>query len=91
VNDLEDKIKGLEERKATPPKETMIGGVKVVENTEAMRLQLFFQGKPPAAMIALLKSQAFKWAPSIQAWQRQLTNNAICAFNQRILPQLNKA
>lgn len=91
VNDLEDKIKGLEERKVTPPKELMIGGIKVVENTEAMRLQIFFDGKPPAAMIALLKSQAFKWAPSIGAWQRQLTNNAICAFNHRILPQLNKA
>ncbi len=86
-----DRIAQLEKRKATEPKELTINGVRVVENTEAMRLQLFFEGKPSPAMIALLKSHAFKWAPSLQAWQRQLTNNAVYSFNRWLLPELKAA
>ena len=85
---VEQRIKELEARKATTPKDLTINGVRVVENTEAMRLQLFFPDKPAPAMIALLKSHAFKWAPSVQAWQRQLTNNAVYSFNHWVLPAL---
>jgi hypothetical protein len=53
-----------------------------------MRLQLFFDGKPAQEIIKLLKSNAFKWAPSNMAWQRQLTNNAVYSFNQYVLPAL---
>jgi hypothetical protein len=88
---IEERIADIEKRKATTPKDLTINGVRVVENTEAMRLQLFFPGKPSPAMIALLKGQAFKWAPSVQAWQRQLTGNAVYAFNQRVLPALKES
>lgn len=57
-------------------------GVKVVQNREADRLQIFFPGKPDAKTISSLKSKAFKWSPSNSCWQRQLTANAICAANQ---------
>lgn len=88
IKRVEQRIKELEARKATTPKDLTINGVRVVENTEAMRLQLFFPDKPAPAMIALLKSHAFKWAPSVQAWQRQLTNNAVYSFNHWVLPAL---
>ncbi len=52
------------------------GGVKLVENVEDNRLQLIFPGKPEAAIIAELKGQGFRWAPSAGAWQRQLNNGA---------------
>lgn len=52
----------------------------VVENADAMRLQLFFDGKPSAETRALLKKSGFRWAPSQGAWQRQLTNNARVAL-----------
>jgi hypothetical protein len=90
VKELEAKTASLEATKAKPNTETIINGVRVLENTEAMRLQLFFEGKPPAPMIALLKSHGFKWAPSVQAWQRQLTNNAIYSFKNGILPALKQ-
>jgi len=35
-----------------------------------------FDGKPEAEKRALLKSHAFKWSPSRNAWVRQLTGNA---------------
>jgi len=89
IKQVESRIKEIESRKATTtPKDFMIGNVRCVENTEAMRLQLFFEGKPTTEIISVLKSNGFKWAPSVMAWQRQLTNNAIWSFNHYVLPKL---
>lgn len=90
IKQAESRIKELENRKASTPKDITINGVRVLENTEAMRLQLFFDSKPDAEIIALLKSHAFKWAPSVGAWQRQLTNNAIYSFNHFVMPKLKE-
>ena len=46
-------------------------------NTEMNRLQLFFDEKPNEKERSLLKTNGFKWAPSMDVWQRQLTDNAI--------------
>lgn len=60
---------------------------KVVENAEIMRLQLFFDGKPDADVRAVLKKNGFRWSPSNEAWQRQLTDNAKYAV-ERIIEEL---
>jgi hypothetical protein len=52
-------------------------GFKVVQNVEENRLQFVFDGKPSEAVRKIMKSNGFRWAPSQEAWQRQLTNNAI--------------
>lgn len=52
-------------------------GGKVEINKEYNRLQLFFDGKPDEDIRKELKSNGFRWAPSVKAWQRQLTANAI--------------
>jgi len=49
---------------------------KVVENTEMMRLQLFFDGKPDVEIREAVKHNGFKWSPKNKCWQRQLTDNA---------------
>ncbi|MBT9790325.1 hypothetical protein GPK90_13475, partial [Clostridium sp. MCC344] len=54
-------------------------GGRVEMNREDNRLQVFFDGKPDADTRAELKSNGFRWAPSVGAWQRQLTDNAIRA------------
>lgn len=46
-------------------------------NTEINRLQLFFDEKPSAEQRTELKMNGFRWAPSEQAWQRQLNESAI--------------
>ena len=38
-----------------------------------------FNNIPDVEMRAKLKSEAFKWSPKNQAWQRQLTPNAVRA------------
>lgn len=57
---------------------------KVVENTESMRIQLFFDGKPEPEIRDILKSHGFRWAPSQSAWQRQLTANGRYALKKTL-------
>ena len=54
---------------------------KVVENTEIMRLQIIFDGKPDPEVRTVLKKNGFKWAPSQGAWQRLLNTSARYALN----------
>lgn len=55
----------------------MFADIKVVQNTEANRLQIIFPAKPVPAMIETLKRNGYKWSPKNTAWQRQLTPNAL--------------
>lgn len=55
-------------------------GGRVEENNGEERLRIFFDEIPSAAMRATLKSNGFKWSPTNQAWQRQLTPNALRAL-----------
>jgi hypothetical protein len=57
-------------------------GGRAEANTELNRLQLFFDERPNESQRANLKANGFKWAPSQDAWQRQLTDNAIYAANR---------
>lgn len=54
-------------------------GGEVVINTEVNRVQILFDEKPDAEMREKLKREAFRWAPSQGAWQRQYTENALRA------------
>lgn len=71
----------LESVKRVESTESEINGVRVVQNQQADRIQLFFDGRPDPEMISKLKHAAFKWSPSNGCWQRQLTQNAINAVN----------
>ena len=54
-------------------------GGRVEANKEDNRLQIIFDDKPDEKTRAALKSNGFRWAPSVGAWQRQLNDNAIYA------------
>ena len=57
-------------------------GGHVEMNLQENRLQIFFDGKPDADTRTELKGNGFRWAPSVGAWQRQLTNNALWAADR---------
>lgn len=57
-------------------------GVTAICNYEADRVQIKTDSKPNHEIITALKKNAFKWSPSNQVWQRQLTLNAISATRQ---------
>lgn len=84
IRRLEERIKSLQATKSKGTQESENQFFKVVENTENMRLQLFFEGKPEPEVREVLKSNGFKWAPSQGAWQRQLTPNAKYALKSVI-------
>ena len=78
------RIAQLEKAKAqdTTERETTVEGVKLVEDTELMRIQLVFDGKPAPEVRDILKAHGFRWAPSQSAWQRQLNGNGKYAARQ---------
>ena len=57
-------------------------GGKVVANADMNRLQIFFDAIPEEEVRKELKGWGFKWARSVGAWQRQLTDNAIYAASR---------
>ncbi len=64
--------KRIEKVKVVATEETSeyeLNGVRVVDNCEAHRLQLFFDGKPEQDIRTQLKRNGFRWTPSIDAWQ----------------------
>lgn len=89
IHRIESRLKNLKATKEKGTLETENQFFKVVENTELMRLQLFFEDKPEQNVRVILKSNGFKWAPSQSAWQRQLTNNSRYALEQ-VIDQLKK-
>lgn len=74
-------------KSAAPVEQETPAGVVYREDPDAMRVQLVFSGKPDADTRALLKSNGFRWAPSVGAWQRQLTESGKAAA-RRVLDQL---
>lgn len=76
IHRIRDRIETLQAVKATPVLQEITGpGYTYRENTEIMRVQFIFDDKPDEATRTLLKSSGFRWAPSQNAWQRQLTPN----------------
>lgn len=83
IRRMRERLAELEKKAAAETKEQeRPDGIRVVQNADADRLQVFFPGKPSPEMIGKLKSRAFKWSPSNGCWQRQLTPNAIYALEQ---------
>lgn len=74
IRRLQDRIAAMEANAKRGTVEVESDGVRMVENVEAGRVQLFFPGKPDDATRAKLKGAGFRWAPSEGAWQRHLNN-----------------
>lgn len=73
---IKDRIKQLESIEKLVTAEITINGIRIVQNVEANRLQMFFPGKPEEAVRNDLKRSGFRWSPNEGAWQRQINNNA---------------
>lgn len=78
IHRIEGRLKQLKEVKKKGDSEQNYSdlGFILKENTEDMRIQIFFDGKPEPEIRDILKSHAFKWSPKNGCWQRQLTYNA---------------
>ena len=79
IRRVKDRIKSLSQQKEIGFVGWEFDGGKVDANTEANRLQIFFEDKPDETTREALKSNGFRWSPKAGAWQRQLTSNAYYA------------
>jgi hypothetical protein len=52
------------------------GGIRLVDNVEENRLQIFFPGIPDEMLRRELKQNGFRWSPTCGAWQRHRSNRA---------------
>ena len=89
IHRVEERLKRLKAVKEKGSSEQEYKTFKAAENTEAMRYQIIFDGKPEAEIRDVLKSNGFRWAPSQGAWQRQITTNGRYAFN-RVIEKLKE-
>lgn len=86
-----EKLKTIKEAGTQEHSEDEVGieGLKIVENTEAMRIQLIFDDKPDDKTRELLKRNGFRWSPRFTAWQRNLNENGKWAA-RRVIEELKK-
>ena len=91
IRRLRSRLAGIEAKQQEPGRDTeedtATGPVRVVENVEADRIQLMFEGKPEEAVRRTLKGLGFRWSPSHGAWQRHLNNagrHAVARFLQSV-------
>lgn len=82
IHRVEGRLKALKAAKEQENSESNNKYFRSVENTEIMRLQLFFDGKPDSDIRDILKKNGFRWSPRNKCWQRQFTNNARYAMKQ---------
>ena len=74
INRNKKRLSQLVKLESDETKEYEINGVKVVDNVEDNRLQLFFDGKPSDEVRADLKSKGFRWSPRNGCWQTHRSN-----------------
>lgn len=71
---IKQRIAELEAQSDREDSEHEVNGVRVVENAEENRIQLFFPGKPSVEVRSTLKSNGFRWSRYNGCWQRHLNN-----------------
>ena len=82
IHRLKDRITALTRRKELGYVGWEFDGGRVEANTADNRLQIFFDEKPEKDIREELKGNGFRYAPSAEAWQRQLNDNAIYAADR---------
>ena len=85
IHRIRSRIEEIERNQSREAAEDITAeGYTLKEDTEAVRIQFYFDEKPSAEVREILKSHGFRWAPSVGAWQRMLNDNGRYAAKQVI-------
>jgi hypothetical protein len=77
IRNVKKRIEDMEKLANRQPVDMVINGVRLFENQEANRIQLFFKGKPEKSIRIKLRKEGFIWCGSEIAWQKKITTWAI--------------
>lgn len=69
IRTAKQRLEALEKTKTLQNSEIIISGIRILQNIEANRLQVFFPTKPSQETISELKRGGFRWSPTNGAWQ----------------------
>lgn len=84
INNVKKRIEQLENAENLESNEIIFNDIKILDNVEENRLQIYFPGKPEEAVRAQLKRNGFRWSKYYGCWQRHRSNQAIYAAKQII-------
>jgi hypothetical protein len=77
IRRLEKRLADLQQAQSdVTTEEEFPGRIRLVDNVEDNRLQMFFAEVPSEAIRRELKSNGFRWSPTTRAWQRHRSNRA---------------
>lgn len=78
IRRMKERVQQLERAAAAVTVETeTTTGIRIVDNVEDNRVQIFFPDKPAEEIRIRLKEHSFRWAPSVGAWQRHRSEGAL--------------
>lgn len=77
IRRMKERLAAISKAKETPASEIQGDGVKIEDCPADNRVRLFFDGKPDADIRARLKSNGFRWSPTIGAWQAYRNERAM--------------
>jgi hypothetical protein len=69
IRRLKERIEKLDARHDDQTSEQTIGDIRIIDNVEDNRLQVFFPGIPSEQIRSRLKSMGFRWSPYNKCWQ----------------------
>jgi hypothetical protein len=75
IRRLEKRLAAIQNAQETT-EERFPDGVRLVDNVEANRLQIFFPEIPSEEIRRELRRDGFHWSPTVGAWQRHRSNRA---------------
>jgi DNA repair exonuclease SbcCD ATPase subunit len=76
IRRLKERVQVLAARSEMENSEKEINGIRIVENVDENRVQIFFPSKPSETVRSQLKQSGFRWTPTLGCWQAYYNANA---------------
>lgn len=77
IRRMKERLEKITANRATPATEQSGANARMEDCPSDNRVRLFFPGKPAEEVRSRLKSNGFRWSPTIGAWQAYRNHNAL--------------